>query len=173
MSPDFSTRAAPQAGLARYEPLLLGIASLLFLASAASASRSWAEARSSAAYLDGLRGELQQERDRLRELESKRRAGASLMTSKLALTAEAPPARVLAQLSALLPSDVRLDSVTFQYGERLEIDAVAVARRPASYDVFLERLSASPLFGEIQPGPEARQGEMRGSLRLVYKGASS
>jgi Tfp pilus assembly protein PilN len=170
VSPDFSTRAAGHRGIARYEPLLLAIAAVLFLVSAASASRSWAEARSSQLYLDGLRGELQQERDRLRALESTRRAGASLMTSKLALTVEAPPARVLAQLSALLPPDVRLDSVTFSYGERLDIEAVAVARRPASYDVLLERLSASPLFGEIQPGPEARQGEMRGFLRFVYKG---
>jgi Tfp pilus assembly protein PilN len=171
VNPDFSTRATPRRGLARFEPLLLAVAAVVLLASVTSASRSWAEARSSSRYLDGLRAELQRERDRLRELESRRRAGASVMTSKLALTAEAPPARVLAQLSGLLPPDVRLDSVGFTYGERLEIEAVAVARRPSSYDLLLERLSASPLFGEIQPGPEARQGEMRGSLRFVYKGA--
>jgi len=167
--PDFSTRAEVLRPGGRWEPLLLGIAALLFVASASSAYSTRSEARASQAYLAGLRREVEQDRSRLRALEARRRSGGNLLTSKLVLTAEAPPARVLAELTELLPPDVRLESVTFAYGSRLEIEAQAVARRPASYDLFLERLAGSPSFGEILPGPEAREGEMRGSLRMTYQ----
>jgi len=168
-APDFSTRAEAKRRGERWEPLLLGLAALLFVASALSAYSNSREARASEAYLAGLRHELEQDRSRLRALESRRRSGGNLLTSKLVLTAEAPPARVLAELTELLPPDVRLESVALAYGARLEIEALAVARRPASYDLFLERLAASASFGEILPGPEAREGEMRGSLKMTYK----
>jgi Tfp pilus assembly protein PilN len=168
-APDFSTRAGPsQPGRGR-EIALLAVAALVFLASGFSAFRAGAEARAAGAYLAGLRGEIEQERARLRALEGRQRSGGSVLTSKLVLTAEAPPARVLADLAVLLPPDVRLDSLALSYGARLEIEAQAVARRPASYDLFLERLSASPLFGEILPGSEARAAGMRGTLRMVYR----
>ena len=166
--PDFSTRAEGRRAASRAEPWLLAAAALLFAASAASASRSWSEARASEASLGALRAELETDRARLRALEAKRGAGGDLAASRLTLTAEAPPGRVLAQLAELLPPDVRLESVAFTYGARLEIEAQAVARRPAAYDLLLERLTASPLFGEVQPGAETREAEMKGTLRFVY-----
>lgn len=167
--PDFSTRARAGRPLTSAEPLLFALAALLFVASAVSASRAWSEARASETYLEGLRAALQQDRARLRALQAQRGAGGSLLTSRLVLTAEAPPARVLTELAELLPPDVRLDSLALSYGAKLEIEAQTVARRPPAYDLFLERLSGSPLFGEIQPGSESREGEMRGTLRFTYR----
>jgi hypothetical protein len=168
--PDFSTRVEPRRSASRSETLLLAGAALLFAWSAASTARDWSESRANDASMGGLRAEVERQRGRLRELEAQRRSGSNLLTAKLALTAEAPPARVLAELTQLLPPDVRLESVAFTYGARLEIEALTLARRPAAYDLFLERLAGSPLFGEIQPGPEAREGEMRGALRFTYLG---
>ena len=167
--PDFSTRVDTRPPGRRREELLLAAAALVFMASALSAFQAWSEARTTDAYLAGLRREVEQDRERLRALEARRRSGGNLLTSKLVLTAEAPPARVLAEISALMPPDVRLENVTLAYGARLEIEAQTVARRPASYDLFLERLAGSPLFGEILPGPEMREGEMRGTLRMTYR----
>lgn len=166
--PDFSTRHDASQPGRRRQTLLLAVAALLFAASALSASRAWSEARASAASLAGLRRAVEQDRSRLRALEARRRSGGNLLTSKLVLTAEAPPARVLAEITELMPPDVRLESVAFVYGTQLEIEAQAVARRPASYDLFLERLAGSQRFGEILPGPELREGEMRGALRMTY-----
>lgn len=167
--PDFSTRLDVSRSHKRWEALLVAVAAALFVASVAAAPEAARNAREREASIAELRHEVEGLRGRLRSLESGRHAGGSLLTSQLVLTAEAPPTRVLAEIAALLPPDVRLESVGLAYGARLEIETVAVARQPASYDLFLERLAASPSFSEILPGPEAREAEMRGSVRMAYR----
>lgn len=167
--PDFSTRSGVSRTRLGWERLLLGTAAALLLASAARAPGAIRDARESEARIAELRREVESDRDRLRALESRRRAGGDLLTSQLVLTAEAAPARVLAEITELLPPDVRLESASFSYSSRLEIETQLVARRPASYDVFLERVAGSPLFTEVLPGPEAREDEMRASLRMAYR----
>ena len=144
----------------------MGGAALLLLASATAAVEAVRAARVAEATVTGLRRSVVEARERLRVLQGRRRS--DLLTSQLVLTAEAPPARVLAELAELLPPDARLESLSLSYGSRLEIDAEVVTRRAASYDLLLERLQASPAFGDIQPGPEARQGEMRATLRMTH-----
>jgi hypothetical protein len=166
--PDFSTRPGQSRRAGGWEALALGVAALLLLASAARTVQALREARASQAAVADLRREVVEARARLSTLEGRRRS--DLLTSQLVLTAEAPPGRVLAELAELLPPDARLESVLLGYGARLEIDAEVVARRPASYDLLLERLQASQSFSDIQPGPEARQGEIRATLRMTRAG---
>jgi hypothetical protein len=35
--------------------------------------------------------------------------------------------------------------------------------------LFLERVAESPLFADVLPGAETREGEMRASLRMRYR----
>lgn len=166
--PDFSTRPDLSRRARAWEALALGGAAVLLLASAAAALSAARQARVAEAAVTGLRREVLEARERVRALEGRRRS--DLLTSQLVLTAEAPPARVLAELAELLPPEARLESLSLVYGSRLELEAQVVTRRPASYDLLLERLQASPRFGDIQPGPEARQGEMRALLRMTHAG---
>lgn len=168
--PDFSTRPDHSRHLKGRESLAAGVAAALLLWSGAVAWRAVSEARATEASLAALRLDVANARERLRVLDGRRRTGADRLTSQVVLTAEAGPGRVLAELAELLPLDVRLEGVHFDYGSRLELDVQVVARRPAGYDLFLERLQASPSFNEIQPGPEAREGEMRASLRMAHAG---
>lgn len=167
--PDFSTRSDASRSRKSWETLLLAVGAALFVASVGGAPDAVRDAREREAAIAALRQEVEGLRGRLRGLEARRRTGGDQLTSQLVLTAEAPPTRVLAEITELLPPDVRLESVGLAYGARLDVEAVAVARSPASYDLFLERLAASPLFSEILPGPEAREAEMRGTLRMAYR----
>src|SRR5207245_1204049 len=85
------------------------------------------------------------------------------------VTAEAPPPRVLADLVALMPGDVRLDAVSMTYGEPLGLRVEVVARTPSSYDLFLDRLQRSPLFTDVLSGEENRDGELRTSIQMTYR----
>ena len=94
-----------------------------------------------------------------------------LLSARALLTAEAPPPRVLADLEALLPGDVRLMALTLDYGERLDAGhAGSAARQPASYDLFLQRLQQSPLFADVRPGEETRDGGVRAQVQAAYRG---
>lgn len=166
--PDFSTRPSA-AGEGRWAGWALGAAALLLAVSGASAGQALREKRAADASIAELRLALAGSRARVAELEQRQRAaGGDAATSQLVLTAEAPPPRVLAELAALLPPEVRVDAVSLSYGARLELDAQLVARRPEAYDLFLERLAESSSFADVVPGPEVREGEMRSSVRMSY-----
>jgi hypothetical protein len=110
-------------------------------------------------------------RERLRTLQGTKRAGSDALAARIVLSTEAPPARVVADLSALLPPDVRLDGLSLDYSSKLQIEARVSARRPAAYDQLFERLVSSRLFADVMPGPEAREPDLRSSLRMVYRAA--
>jgi hypothetical protein len=149
----------------------VALSGLILLTAAYFASESVATARAAEASVAGLRAELEGARARLAALEARHRGDGDVLTSQIVLTAQLPPARVLAELGALLPADVRLDGLALRYGALLEIDTQLVAQRPAAYDAFLDRLSDSS-FQDVLPGAEVREGEMHASVRMVRRPGS-
>jgi hypothetical protein len=76
---------------------------------------------------------------------------------------------VLHDMVALMPSGVRFDGLVLTYGPEVEIQAQVVALQVADFDEFMDRLALSSRFDLVEPGPEVREGEMRASLRAVYR----
>jgi hypothetical protein len=167
--PDFSTagrRPAPWDGALAVLGLVAAVASAYAASSALAglrqAQRAASETRRELAELAPRNQAL------VRRLEQ---AGAGAF-ARAALTLEAPPRRVLGELTRVLPEDVRLLDLVLSYEERLQLEALVEARSPAAYDRFLERLAASPAFEAVVPGPEAREGQLRVSVRMAYRGAA-
>lgn len=166
--PDFSTR--PQASpRGRFETPVLAASALLLAASLFAAWQAAAERRAAGSGLSELRHEVGVARARVEALEARQRGRGETLAAQLVWTSEAPPTRLLAELTALLPKAVRLENVSFSYGPTLEIDLQLLARQPPAYDLLLERLAESPLFVDVVPGVETREGEMRASLRMRYR----
>ena len=90
------------------------------------------------------------------------------MTGQVWLTAEAPPPRVVAQVSDLLPPDVRLDALNLSYGRSLEVEMRVVARSWGAYDRLLERLEASPRLKDLVLGAESREGRVETTVRAIF-----
>jgi Tfp pilus assembly protein PilN len=86
------------------------------------------------------------------------------------LTADAAPPRVLERLAELLPGDVRLETVTLDYGEHVDLQLRVAARNPASFDMFVERLQRSRWFTQVLPGEEVRKGGMTATVRGRWTG---
>ena len=85
--------------------------------------------------------------------------------------AESSPARVLADLRALLPEGVSVVSLKIEYlpdaSARLELGVEA--RGPQAYDRFLSALSKSPHFSDIKPGSESRPGLVRATVSANHR----
>ena len=166
---DFSTdtrqrRARP------WDAALLAAVAAVLVASTHAASAARADlGRARAAVADGSR-EAESLGTRARALESRGGVG-EILAEQIALAAEAPPPRVLADVAALLPPDVRLDGLALSYGVRLRIEAKVVARGATAYDAFLKRLGESAVFEEVLMGPESREGEVQASVQMTYRGA--
>jgi hypothetical protein len=92
-----------------------------------------------------------------------------VLAAQALLTADAPPSRVVAELSRLMPADVRLENLRLVYGSRLQVEMRVSARAAGSYDVFIDRLERSPSFSEVLPGDENREGELRALVRAVWR----
>lgn len=101
--------------------------------------------------------------------EKRRAPVSSVLVAQVRASAEAPPPKIVAELSELLPPEVRLQSLDLDYRERLVLDLHVVARRAEAYDLFLARLSRSARFADVVPGPESRQGELTASVRMSYR----
>jgi hypothetical protein len=165
---DFSTRPRRRSPPPLDLALLAVAAAALAVSVYATVDAAGTERRASARAQE-TRREADDARARVRELEA-RREPAQGLASQVLLTAEAPPPRVLADLVALMPGDVRLDGVTFTYGDPLALQVDVAARNASSYDLFLDRLQRSPLFADVLPGEENRDGELRTSVRMTYRG---
>jgi hypothetical protein len=146
---------------------VLGACALVLLVAAGSAADAWRDRRAANAQSSALRAERDAAAARLRDLQARMRGDA--LGNQAWLTVEAPPPRVVADLAELLPAEVRLDELRLAYGARLEVSMKVSARRAASYDLFLERLSASPRFGDVRPGDENRGGEVKAQVRAAYR----
>jgi hypothetical protein len=168
---DFS-RHARRAGLSSWDRGLLAAAVALFVLSGYVAGRAQSAVVAARTRLEAVRRESEGARDRLRALES-RSGKEEGLASRILLTAEAPPPRIVADLAALVPADVRLDSVGLAYGRGVELELQVVARRAQAYDLFLRRLAESPRISAVSPGTENRDGEVRASVRATYTRAGS
>lgn len=106
--------------------------------------------------------------DRLRRMEAGQGTAAAALAAQAEGTLDAPPPRILADLSRAMPPDVRLESLDMDYRDRIFLDLRVRARTPEAYDLFLESLTRSGRFWEIVPGPESRSGEVSASVRASY-----
>jgi hypothetical protein len=167
---DFSTRPR-DAGPRTLDVALVAVGAVALLWSAYAAFAAGREAAARRASVTAARQELESSRTRLGDLES-RSVDATLARQSL-LNLDAPPPRVLEELAAVMPSDVRLASVSMKYGERLELELIVIARSSTAYDVFLERLQSSPAFEHVLPGEENRDGEVRATVRAGYRASAS
>ena len=162
---DFSTRPRRR-GFTHAETAWL-VAGLAACAIAGwSAAHAWGEHRDAVARLGQVRAETAGLRQRLQALH--RAGGGDALSSQAGLSAEAPPERVIAAVSPLLPPDARLESVSLAYGRELQVELQVAARRPSSFDELLERLQRAPSFADVWPGEEDRTGEMRAVIRGRY-----
>jgi hypothetical protein len=165
--PDLSTH--PRRG--RREPAELILLTLAIVACVLSGRASWGAwngLRRAESSVARARQATDLAISRAREIRTRSRSETETLVSALLLTNECPPPLVLAELEGLLPPDVRLDVATLRYAETLGIELLVVARNPAAYDRFLERLVASPRFAQLVPGSETRDGELRSTIKATY-----
>ena len=164
---DFSTeRRSSRSGLALAlaGALALGVAAQQALVARAELGR--AEARVAEA-----RREVSALRERLKQIEARPGVDQAAMARAFAATTK-PPAQVVRDMVTLMPPGVRLDRLDLTYGPEVEVLVRVVARRALDYDEFLDRLAVSSRFGSLEPGPETREGELRTTVRAVYRGGS-
>lgn len=167
---DFSTR--PRRRLRAADVALLGAG---VLAAGFAAHAVWSassELRYRRSEVEALHREAAAAAEKVRVLQSSRPSGGDTLISQAEFTVAAPPPRVVADLSALLPPNVRLLSLTLTYRDRLEVDARVSARKAEAYDELLTRLGKSPLFEDVVPGPESRDDELLASVRMLYRGGN-
>jgi hypothetical protein len=157
------TRVTPR------ERALLAGAALLLAAAGYSTAAAWNDLREAAAASDEVRRDTAALDARARELSARTGPGEALAEQALS-SAGAPPPRVVWHLGQLLPPDVRLESLQLGYGARVAVHMQVVSRSAASYDLFLQRLEASPAFAEVVPGDENRAGAVRASIVATYRG---
>jgi len=164
--PDFSTRRrrrAPAPG----DVGLLGVGLMTLALAGYATTSSWAALRRVRRDVAETRREASEAGARLQALETRREPGQGL-TAQAIVSAEAPPPRVIADLAALMPADVRLEALILDYRERLGVELQVAARNAASYDIFLQNLESSPMFTDVLPGDETRGPELRASVRATY-----
>ncbi len=130
---------------------------------------SWADLKRARQHVVDLRRQSEAAQARLRTLESRSAPTAALATQAL-LSEEAAPPRVLADLSGLMPADVKLESMSLTYGEAIAVQMQVSSRTAGSYDGFLQRLEGSPLFDDVVPGEETRDGGVSASITARYRG---
>lgn len=122
--------------------------------------------------LQTLRAEIASEEALARKASSREAGvrGAAQLSARVLQSVGAPPPRVVAELAALLPADVRLTSLSLAYGEHLRLEMKVEARSSAAYDVFLDRVQRSPLFTDVLPGVENRDGPVSAVVKALYRG---
>lgn len=163
---DLSTRPRPRASRG---DLLLAVAGGLALAwSVAGLLRAREEAARARVALASVEADTARAEARLGTLTTRGGGEAERMANRVALNAEAPVPRVLADLTGLMPEHVRLRSLQVSYDDEVSLDAQVEARNVEAWDAFLDRLSESKRFRGVAPGPEAREGELRVTLRMLY-----
>jgi len=163
---DFSTH--PRRRIAVVDTVLVSVAGVAVLLASVTAVRSSAERRYRLAEASRALSEATAATEKARLLAARRHAGERTLAAQVQASAEAPPQRVLADLAALLPPEVRLQALALDYRDRVLVDLRIAARRAEAYDAFLQRLAESKRFGDVVPGPETREGELLASLRMSY-----
>ena len=165
--PDFATSARSRHA-AGWGTIALAAGVLALALTAFGAWRAREEARAAQGRLAEVRREVDVAAARLRALD----ASSRLEGMQLLSAAEAPPARIVADVASALPSDVRLDRLVVDYTRGGDVEMLVVARDALAWDRLLERMERSPAFREIVPGPEAREAEVRSLVRARWVGGA-
>ena len=150
---------------------LIGIGLLTLIFAGYATGTSWADFKRARQHVADVRRDTQAAQARLKTMEARSAPTAALATQALLSTDAAPP-RVLADLAALMPADVKLDSLSLTYGEGIALTMRVSARGSGAYEAFLQRLEGSPLFDDVVPGEETRDGGVSASIDMRYRGAS-
>lgn len=161
--PDFSSspradRTAGWHGLALAACALAAIGSVL-LARAARSEADEAQRR-----LAEVRRDVDAASARLQALEGRvaaRRAG-------MLDAADAPPARIVADVAAALPRDVRLERLAIDYRRGGALELAVVARDASAWDLLLRQLELAGHLRAVAPGPEARAAQVRSLVRARW-----
>jgi len=146
---------------------LVAVSLVLALLSARAALSAHAQREAARARVAEVKREIDAARIRLRALEAGGGSGEGALSQAL-LTTEAPATRVLAEVAAVLPPDVRLESITLTYGRELTLELSVVARDPRAFDRLLERLDSFPRLRDVRPGAENREGQVRTTVRATW-----
>jgi len=168
MTRDFSTRPrrAPRVGGVLF--VVVGVLAVALSAyRAVQDRRAWARETALAEKATEDLGQLQ---ERIRSLQAAQGLGDQTLVSRIALSAQAPPRALLAELGKALPADVRLIDMTLFYGQQLAVEMHIEARRPEAYDEFLSRLGQSASFHDIVPGAESREGAVQATVKARFGG---
>lgn len=167
---DFSSR--PRRRVPRPVDLgLIGVGLLTLIVASYATGTSWAEFKRARQHVANVRKETQAAQARLKTLEARSAPTAALANQAL-LSTDAPPPRVLADLSALMPPDVKLEGLSLAYGDGIGLQMQVSAKVGGAYEAFLQRLERSPLFDEVVPGEESRDGGVSASIQARYRGGS-
>jgi Tfp pilus assembly protein PilN len=150
---------------------LIGIGVLTLIFAGYATGTSWADFKRARQHVADVRRDTQAAQARLKTMEARSAPTAALATQAL-LSADAAPPRVLADLAALMPPDVKLDSLSLSYGEGIGMSMHVSSKSAGAYEAFLQPLEASPLFEEVVPGEEARDGGVAASIEMRYRGRS-
>jgi hypothetical protein len=165
---DFSTRPRAKSRWPGVVMVAAGAGALLV--SAVGAVRAWQAAVEVRTAVAETRRGLDDDKQRTRGLEGSRgTTDEEELAALVVLGQQAPPAAALAALERALPADVRLESLSMAYARELEMKMDVQARRASAYDEFLARLSASPHFRDVVPGPENRDGSLRASVSARFR----
>ena len=167
--PDFSTRPADgnRSNLADF--VALGVATAVFGLAGLSVWQARNTLSAQRLEVQALRRQIADAERELGRLRAGHGALGEQLLRQVAHSRDGTPLRVVADLAALMPDDVRLAGLTLGYGERLEVTADFRARHPAAYDMLLERLGATASFVDIAPGAERREGELRATVKMHYE----
>ena len=163
--PDFST-APRRSRVPAWETLAVGAGVVALALAAGGAWRARDEARSARARLAEVRREVEAASARLRAFDARgtgpgplrcrrrrRRPCGSWRTS--------PPRSPATSASSACSIDYAHDGV---------LEMHVVARDAASWDRLLDRLERGPWLREVEPGPEAREAEVRSVVRARWVG---
>jgi hypothetical protein len=164
--PDFST--APRRRPPARDLLLAAAALVLTLLSVRAAIGAHTERERARSRLAEVQADIEASKARLRVLEG-RGGGNDGPLGQAVLTSEVPFPWLLAEIAELLPPDVRLERIGLEYGRDLSLEMNVVARDPRAFDHLLERLDAFPKLRDVRPGPENREGEVRTTVRAVWR----
>jgi len=150
---------------------LIGIGVLTLIFAGYATGTSWADFKRARQHVADVRRDTEAAQARLKTMEARSAPTAALATQALLSTDAAPP-RVLADLAALMPPDVKLDSLNLAYGEGIGMSMHVSAKSAGAYEAFLQRLESSPLFEEVVPGEESRDAGVTASIEMRYRGGA-
>ncbi len=143
----------------------MGVAFVVLALAGGGAWRARQEARQARARLTDVRREVDAASARLGALEARSRG-----TTRPLPAAEAPPSRIVADVASVLPGDARLERLSIDYERGGTLEMQVVARDAASWDRLLDRLGRASWLRDLEPGPEAREAEVRSLVRARWAG---